>query len=234
MTSTNLVAAVDSWTAMAVMASKWLLQLYRRLGDDRQAALADQAGVPATEKMNRLGLQPLVVLLYDRFSRDYPDETDGEQSAWMILVEAYSGHSAYFALSDTLKVRPHQGMQGARTAAHRALRTAVRGYQVAFPEEMVKPGVQLATRKAVTHCVAGFLAGFSDLDSDGPDPLRSGLEDWVLECLQDIRERQGCSGLPPIRGSELPVGARAFLARSAFDTARIHAISAAERALGFP
>ena len=40
MASTALTQTVDFWTAQAVMASGYLVALYRILGDDRQVALA--------------------------------------------------------------------------------------------------------------------------------------------------------------------------------------------------
>lgn len=69
MPSTHLIAQVDTWTIHAVAASRWLTRFYRTLGDDRQAAIAIQAGASAVERMNRLRIQGQIAPQEERFSQ---------------------------------------------------------------------------------------------------------------------------------------------------------------------
>ncbi len=183
MTSNHLTAYVDVWTVQAVTVSRWLTRLYRSLRDDRQAAIASQAGTPAEERLKRLGLQNQVTPLEDRFIQKYPDETKAEESAWIALIEAHAGLSAFFAVTDSADGKPVQGLLGARTATYGALRKAIRGFHVAFPESMAKQGAASAFRKATDTCVGAFLSDVDEVDPEKLGQLRAGLQSCVLEAL---------------------------------------------------
>jgi hypothetical protein len=152
-----LTQTVDSWTAQAVMASGYLVGLYRILGDDRQATLAMQACGPCEERAQRLGLQARIKVLDAAFAADYPEELLGEEKAWQLVVEAHAGLCALHGLIDDLE------QDFARTGSATALRHALRGYRTAFPEECTIPGIHQAMASAAARCADTFV-------SDGDDP----------------------------------------------------------------
>jgi hypothetical protein len=184
MPSTLMIAKVDAWTVQAVASSRWLTQFYRSLGDDRQAATANQAGAPALERLNRLKIQSQAASLEKLFSEEFPDETLAEEAAWNSLVEALAGLSAFFAVTaDPVGGEITPGLRGPRTATYSAYRKAVRGFQTAFPDEISDPGVSSATQKATAECVDALLNGLHEEDPAERDQLRAELETCVHEVL---------------------------------------------------
>ena len=179
MTIGKLTAIVDAWTVQAVMASGWLTRLYRSLGDDRQAALAIQVGVPGLERLKRKGLQASVQLLNEGFNRQHADETRAEAAAWALLVEAYGGISAFIAVTDCSDGKAASGLRGARTATNGAFRKAIQGFHTAFPEEIVDPAVAAAIQKACSQCADAFLADVDEKDPAKLSELRASLEACV-------------------------------------------------------
>ncbi len=184
MPSNHLTAYVDTWTIQAVMASRWLTRLYRALRDDRQTAMAAQAGAPAEERLSRLGLHGRVAPLEEHFDLEYPEETLAEEAAWIALVEALAGLSAFFASTDSTDGKPAAGLRGARTATYTALEKSIRGFHTAFPDEMVRQGVTLAIQKASITCVDAFMADISEEDPEQREQLRVGLDACVREALE--------------------------------------------------
>ena len=168
MPSNHLTAYVDTWTVQAVMASRWLTRLYRVFADDRQAAMAAQAGAPAEGRLNRLGLRGQIASLGERFEQEYPEESLAEEAAWTALVEALAGLSAFFASTDSTDGKPAAGLRGARTATYNALQKSIRGFHTAFPDEMVNQGMTLAVQNASRACVEAFLA---DIEEEDPAQL---------------------------------------------------------------
>jgi len=184
MATDRLTAYVNAWNAQAVMASCWLTRLYRNLRDDRQAATAIQAGAPAVERLNRLGLQGQVAPSEERFNQEFRDETQAEEAAWTALVEALAGISAFFAITDSSDGKPALGLRGARTATFVAFRKSIQGFHTAFPVAMVDAGVTSAIRKAASTCVDAFLVGINEEDPERRKKLRAGLEACVIEALE--------------------------------------------------
>lgn len=184
MPSNRLTAYVDAWTVQAVMASRWLTSLYRALRDDRQAAMAAQAGAPAEERLSRLGLQGRIAHLEEHFNLEYHEETQAEEAAWIALIEALAGLSGFFASTNGTDGEPAPGLRGARTATYAALQKAIRGFRTAFPSEMVQQGVASAVQKASGTCVDAFMADIEDEDLERLDQLRTGLEACVREALE--------------------------------------------------
>jgi len=184
MPSTLLIAQVDSWTVQAVASSRWLTQLYRSLGDERQAATANQAGAPALERLNRLKIQSQAASLEKLFSQEFSDETLAEEAAWYSLVEALAGLSAFFAVTaDPVGGRITPGLRGPRTATYGAYRKAIRGFRTAFPDEIADRGVTSAAQKATAVCIDALLIGIPEEDPEDRYQLRSELETCVHEAL---------------------------------------------------
>jgi hypothetical protein len=180
----HLIAYVNAWTVQAVLASQRLTRLYRVLADERQAALAIQAGAPAMERMERLGLQAKAPSMEEAFQSDPPNETQAEQAAWAALIEAHTGLAAFYALCETSDAKPAPGLRGSRTATHGALRKALRGIRTAFPEAMAEAAAKHAKKQAIATCVTAFMTSVEANDCADSAQLRLNLEACVLEALE--------------------------------------------------
>jgi len=186
MTIGKLTTNVDAWTVQAVVASAWLTRLYRSLGDDRQAALAIQVGKPGMERLSRLGLESRLPAQLEGFLRQHPDETQAEEAAWSLLVEAYGGISAFIAVTDATDGRAAHGLRGTRTATNGAFRKALQGFRTAFPDEVGDLAVTTATHKACAQCANAFLADVDEEDPGKLSELRASLEVCVGETIATL------------------------------------------------
>ena len=183
MASSLLHQTVDTWTIHAVVASRHLIRLYRALGDDKQASIANHSGGPAEERAQRLGLSVRIATLQATFSDENPEEVAGEAQAWQILVEAQAGICAFHAIADGHSEKS-RGLQGARNAFTKAFRRAIQGYRVAFPEQMANEGISKAIRMASERCTTTFMETFNeDVGSEGPSEA-----DVAREIRKDILE----------------------------------------------
>jgi hypothetical protein len=181
MTTSSLSQTVDSWTAQAVMASGYLVRLYRALDDDHQTAVAMQAQGSCEERAQRLGFQARIAALQARFVAEQPEEISGEQRAWELLVEAQAGLCAFHGLVDE-----HEGsgsLRGQRTSTTRALDKSLRGYRTAFPEEMTNLGIRRAVEIAATRCSEAFSLDVVDATDQEKADLREELHANVLDGL---------------------------------------------------
>jgi len=100
MTQSSLTITVDLWTAEVMVASGYLVRLYRILGDERQVFLAMQARGPCEERAQRLGLGPRVQALRNVFVAELPEDAIGEQKAWELILVAQAGLTASHGLVD--------------------------------------------------------------------------------------------------------------------------------------
>jgi len=189
MTQSHLYRAVDTWTAKSAAASRYLLRLYRVLGDDKQAANAMQAGKSSEERARRLGLDIQLAAMKTLHGETDIENMLAEARAWEILVESHAGISAFHAMVDS---QPGQGksLQGARNTAIRALKRSIHGYRVAFPEEMANEGIQRAIEAAATVCAKTFV---EDLPGEDLDAEREAL---VMSVYQDILNALVAETLP--------------------------------------
>ena len=181
MATSTLNQTTDFWTAQAVMASGYLLRLYRILGDDRQAAMARQACGPCEERAQRLGLMAQIVVLNSQFIAEYPEDTLGEEKAWEILVEAHAGLSALHGL-----VHDHEkagSLRGSQTGTLKAFHKALRGYQTAFPDEMTILGIQVAVEAAANRCADAFSLEVDGVTEQEKADFRKELYSNILEAL---------------------------------------------------
>jgi len=183
MEQTNLSHAVDTWTAQAAVASRYLLRLYRLLGDDKQAANAIQAGKSAEERADRQGLKPLVASMLTIFSEENQDLTLGEARAWETLIEAHAGISAFHAMVEGHGEHARR-LQGLRNATTKALDRSMHGYRVAFPEEMANEGIRGAVDRAATICAQMFIDDMpeSEIEED-IEAVRVNIYQEVLNAL---------------------------------------------------
>jgi hypothetical protein len=138
----------DAWVLQSVIASRYLAKLYRGLRDDQQAAAAIRAGQPATEWLERHGLQTHIMEAIQTFERDHPEETEAEALAWQNLIEGQAGQCLFFAMQAAKDGRMVTSMQGQRLAANRAFSQALTSYHAAFPDEMVTLGTDRALLQA--------------------------------------------------------------------------------------
>lgn len=183
MTTSQLTLAVDTWTCQAVSASRFLQALYRRLGDEKQAANAIQAGAPAEERGSRLGLSPRIAAFKIIHSQESTDATPSEARSWQVLVEAQAGVCAFHAMADHCDDGKARSLRGARTANNKAFQQALRGYRTAFPEEISEAGITQAIDDAANACVATFLEDLADATEEEREALRCDLSRTILAAL---------------------------------------------------
>ena len=188
MTSSRLTETVDAWTIQAVVASRFLTSLYRGLGDNKQAAHAIQAGVPAEERARRLGLGAQIKTRQDLATMEATPEVSREFQAWQALVEAHAGVAAFHSMAEEGPSRK-EGLQGTRSANTKAFQQALRGFGVAFPEAMAGEGIATALQVATDTSVETLLA---DLEEKAPQGDHSALaEELTREILGALREASG-------------------------------------------
>jgi hypothetical protein len=181
----QLSATVETWILQGVAASRYLARLYRALGDGRQAAAAILIGQSVTERMERMGLQAQLPALATAFGSSDLDETQAEEAAWQCLITAQAGLCAYLSLLDWMG-QPTSGLQGQRTATHKAFQRALYSYRVAFPEEMTRQGIARALEEASRVGAEAFNQEVEDL----PEQEQEGvLAEVRVRLLDALRER---------------------------------------------
>lgn len=183
MTSSHLSQAVDTWTCQAVSASRFLQRLYRMLGDEKQATNAIQAGAPAEERGSRLGLGSRITALRIIHGQESPDAAPSEARSWQVLVEAQAGVCAFHAMADLCDDGKARSLRGARSANNKAFQQALRGYRIAFPEEMSEAGISQAIEVAASTCVAAFLEDLTDASEEERQTLRQDISQSILDAL---------------------------------------------------
>jgi hypothetical protein len=176
-----LTQTVDEWTAQAVVASAYLVGLYRSLDDSRQLALAMQAQGHCEERVQRLGLQAVIGKLQAKFAATHADGTAREQEAWEQLIVAQAGLAAFHGLVDDHP--QHDTLRGQRNVTNKALLKAMRGYRSAFPEEVTRPGVERAIGFAATQCSDSFSLDVEDVTDEERDGLRQELRGNIVKSL---------------------------------------------------
>jgi len=181
MTSSPLNTTIDDWTAQAVVASRFLTGLYRALGDDRQVANATQAGAHAEEQAIRLSLRSRISAMRTLFDDQDPAELSRESRAWQILIEAQAGLSAFHCLVDGHE--RGSSIRGSRTATEKAFLRSLRGYRVAFPEEMTTVGIQRAIEIAAARCASSFTLEVDGASEQEQVDLRNQLHATILDTL---------------------------------------------------
>jgi hypothetical protein len=181
MSPSALNHAIDTWTAKAAVASRFLVGLYRALGDDRQVANAVQAGAHAEEQVTRLGLTAHCAAWRAVFAQENPEELSRESRAWLLLIEAHAGLSAFHCL-----VKDHErgsSLRGSSTTTEKAFHRSLRGYRVAFPDEMTTPGITKAFEIAAAQCAASFVLQDEGASDAEREELRLELHRSILEGL---------------------------------------------------
>lgn len=162
----HLTRQVDLWTRQALQAGRFLLRLYRRLQDDRQAAATLAALVPCETRASR---QHLDIPAHAPDTGDpAEDEALAESRAWETLLEAQMGYCAFHALVDSPR--------GVKHAAERAYHMAVRGLETAFPKEWTTPRRQAILQQVSTRCADLFLL---DLEDEGAPEQRRHLHHTI-------------------------------------------------------
>jgi len=181
MTSSPLNTTIDDWTAQAVSASRFLVGLYRALADDKQVANATQAGAHAEEQATRLGLRSRIAAMRTLFEDQNPMELSREPRAWLILIEAQAGLSAFHSLVDGHE--RGSSIRGSRTATEKAFLRSLRGYRVAFPDEMTTVGIRWAIENAAARCASSFTLEVDGASDAEQEELRSQLHATILDTL---------------------------------------------------
>lgn len=178
-TSNPLSKHVDQLTCQSIRASRLLAKLYRSLGDEKQAANAIQAGAPAEERAHRYGLSAHISSLTLPLSQEDANEVQAEKKAWELLVEAQAGIAALHSM-DSRHAGKHRGLRGARNTAKTALCRAVKGYGMAFPEEMVRSGVLRAISSASEYCARVFVTDLAG------EHIHEGVEGIQEKVCQEV------------------------------------------------
>lgn len=148
----QLSVQIERWTQQTLSSGRFLVHLYRRLQDDKQAAKALEVMGPSEERARRLGLP----LPQDPAPRDLPDETEAEAQAWERLLEAQIGFCSFHAMV--------AGPRGAKRTAERAYFKSMQGFETAFPAEWVALRRQAVLDQVATLCADLFLR---DLGEEG-------------------------------------------------------------------
>lgn len=187
MAASSLSQAIDLWTAEVMVARGYLTRLYRVLGDDRQAAMAQQACGPCEERSKRLGLSARIQALQSVFAARHPDETLGELKAWETMVEAQAGLLAFHCLVDEDHERG-RNLRGSKTQTTKAFQKALRGYRTAFPEEITFPGFQQAIETAALHCAKAFSLDLEETTDEEKRNLQQELQTKILDALMDAAQ----------------------------------------------
>jgi hypothetical protein len=164
--SNQFAIAFDAWVLRAVAASRFLAKLYRSLKDEQQASAAIWAGQPATERMERHGLQTHLLDAIQAFEAEHLEETEAESAAWQDLIEAQAGQCLFFAVQVAKNGKNSPGLLGQSTAANKAFSRALVSYRAAFPDEMVAEGVERALLEAAR-------LGAEAISQDGRDLLET-------------------------------------------------------------
>lgn len=178
-----LAQSVDAWSVQVVVASHHLLGLYRRLGDEKQAVRANQAGSSAEERCQRLGLHAAIAKQRATIRTEFPDETDSEAYAWRMLVEGQAGLSAFHALVDQDQTKAGT-IRGKRRATFRGFQIALQGLRAAFPEEMTTSWIKQAIHQAADICAETLLLGLEEHpDMERPEMYQE-LHTSIREALE--------------------------------------------------
>jgi len=183
MTQSSLTETVDLWTAEVMVASNYLVRLYRILGDDRQVYLTMQARGHCEERAQRLGLSPRVKALHNVFVAEQPEDSVGEAKAWELLLTAQAGLAAFYGIVDD-----HEkggSLRGPRTATTKAFHKSLLGYRTAFPEEITIPGIHRAFEIAARICAESFALEVDDSNEEEKAGLRSEIHANILDGLMN-------------------------------------------------
>lgn len=183
--SSQFAMAFDAWALQAVAASRFLARLYRALQDEQQASAALWAGKPATERMERHGLQTHLPEVFLAFELEHPEETEAEAAAWQGLIEAQAGQCLFFAVQVARNGRSSPGIQGQSTAANKAFSRALLSYKAAFPDEMVAEGVERALKGAAVRGAEVFSLDARDLPEEDRVCMRRDAEAKFLCVLRE-------------------------------------------------
>ncbi len=160
----KLTQQVDLWTRQTLASGRFLVHLYRRLGDDKQAAAALEVMAPSEERAARLGLRGVAAFPVPPLV----DETEAEARAWEALLEAQAGFCSFHAVID--------GPRGPRRSAERAYFRAVRGLETAFPAEWAAGRRKAILQKVSTQCADLFV---QDLEAEGSPEARAELHEQI-------------------------------------------------------
>lgn len=184
--SHGLDGQVEYWTLVIQEAGRYLVALYRGLGDGKQAANAQMAMGKAEERVARLRLGAKAPTIRRQFLRDGMGETELEAAAWGALLEGQVGTWSFHAL-----VPDDTGLAGARSAVDKALQRAVQGLRVAFPDALAQEICMGALERAVGAASTEFVHA---LGVEGnPEDVR-GIREELLGHLRGEFQRMGIQG----------------------------------------
>lgn len=184
----SLLGQVDVWTAQVQEAGRTLLSLYRRLKDDKQALNAQMAMGNAEERVRRLGLGAAAAKIRQERFPDGLDDDAIEVIGWRLLLGSQFGLFSLHAM-----VEEDRSLQGARGATRKALQRAVRGFFVAFPEEIAGPIISETLAEAADGAAKLILRALDERGDDRfePDGI-GGIVANLFDCIRkDFPELKG-------------------------------------------
>lgn len=164
LTNGKLACQVETWTRQSLQVGRYLVALYRRLGDDKQAARALEIMVPSGKWMAKQGWVPQV----DPWCPGEQDEVAAEAKAWEDILEAQMGIYSFHAMMGS--------PCGVMNASGRAYRSAIRGMETAFPMEWTSVRRKAILLKVSTLCANLFVL---DMGEDGSAEERAKLYDAI-------------------------------------------------------
>jgi hypothetical protein len=179
----RLMERVDAWTLQVVAASRFLLGLYRKLRDDKQAYRAVAAGAPSAERMQRLGISSHLHEWDQKIKDSGLEEIEQEELAWRFMVEGLGGVCAFHAMSDMADGRPASGLQKSRRDNLKAFHWAIQGYRTSFPFEMAEGGIHAAIESMATASVDTLAGDLFGSDKPENESFRRELHGLVFDAL---------------------------------------------------
>lgn len=182
----NLDTAIQKWTLQVMAASGHLVGLYRSMRDDRQTSLALRARGPCEERCDRLRLGGMLSELAKALVAGLSEESEIEERAWRWIVEGQAGLLSFHLLADRggepgeAKAR---SLRGSYTQTRKALGLGLKGFRIAFPEEVAKVGILEGLQSAASQVVSAFLLDAAGLLEGGEAAFRSQIHEEILGAL---------------------------------------------------
>jgi hypothetical protein len=170
----RIFSIVDQWSLQSVASARYLMGLYRKLDDEKQAGRACQAGAPAEERTARLQITAKAID-FTKALQMLPEEA-GDALAWQNLLEAQTGICAFIALVAQMGLT--KGLNGAKRANTKAFHAALQGYRTAFPDPLATEGICRALEMATFSSTEALVAEYR-----ATPELRETFENVIMEGL---------------------------------------------------
>jgi len=101
--------------------------------------------------------------------------------AWQLLIEAQAG---LYAIHGLVEDHDRGGtLRGNRSETRKAFQRALRGYRVAFPEEITSHGIMIAFNTVAARCAEAFIKELSGVNPAEKQDIQEELQSSIMEAL---------------------------------------------------